>query len=347
MTSQIQSGPLVSIIVPTYNYGRYLNDAISSLQSLSYPNWECVIVDDGSQDETATIIKELAAKEDRLRYVWQENARQAAARNNGIQHSRGDYFQFLDADDLIESRKLEQQVAFLEQHRVVDIIYSGVRYFTEEQPGERLLSRQYSSWEDAGEWMPEISGAGTAVLHALLQNNIMVVNAPLLRRSVIDRVGHFDVDLTPVEDWDYLIRCAAAGMNFQFEDGDGIRALVRAHSMSASLDQRRYLQAVLRLRRKIATMELDQSALQLNRSKLAEAEGHLGIEQVVNGELGQGIRQMCKAALADPRPKFKAKWLICAASAAFVSHDRLKQMVTSSLTGSIGKVMARSGNQAS
>ena len=116
---------------------------------------------------------------------------------------------------------------FLEQHPDVDITYGGVRYFSSEPAGDLLLSRQYSSWEDGGAWMPEISGQGKEVLLALLRNNIMVVNAPLIRREVIDRVGLFDVDLTPVEDWEYLIRCAAHGAVFGFNDVEGARAFSR------------------------------------------------------------------------------------------------------------------------
>ena len=326
------SQPLVSVIIPTYNYARFIADAVASVQAQTYSNWEIIVVDDGSTDNTEEVVKSIAADEPRISYLRQNNARQAAARNNGIGQAKGNYFQFLDADDLIEPQKLEQQVKFLEQHPDVDITYGGVRYFSSERAGELLLSRQYSSWEDSGAWMPEISGQGKEILLALLRNNIMVVNAPLIRREVIDRVGLFDVDLTPVEDWEYLIRCAADGAVFSFNDVEGARALVRAHRESSSLDQPRYLRSALKLRKKIAQLNLDAEMLELNRQKLAETEGHLGVEEVAHGKLGSGISQMLKAALKDPRFRFRAKWLICAASAPFVSGDRLKGMVTSSLS---------------
>jgi len=329
------SQPLVSVIIPTYNYARFIAQAVASVQSQTYSNWEIIIVDDGSTDNTEAVVSSIAADEPRLTYLRQDNARQAAARNNGIKHARGNFFQFLDADDLIEPHKLEEQVAFLEQHPDVDITYCGVRYFSPERAGELLLSRQYSSWEDSGAWMPEISGRGKEILLALLRNNIMVVNAPLIRREVMNRAGLFEVDLTPVEDWEYLIRCAADGAAFSFNDVEGARALVRAHGESSSLNQPRYLRSVLKMRKKIAQLKLDAEALELNRQKIAETEGHLGIEEVAQGKLGSGISQMLKAALKDPRFRFRAKWLICAASAPFVSGDRLKGMVTSSLSRSI------------
>jgi glycosyltransferase involved in cell wall biosynthesis len=334
------SQPLVSVIIPTYNYARFIAEAVASVQSQTYSNWEIIVVDDGSTDNTEEVVKNLAADEPRISYLRQDNARQAAARNNGIRHAGGDYFQFLDADDLIEPQKLERQVAFLEQHPDVDITYSGVRYFSSDRAGELRLSRQYSSWEDSGAWMPEISGQGKEILLALLRNNIMVVDAPLIRREVIDRVGLFDVDLTPVEDWEYFIRCASRGANFGFHDVEGARALVRAHGESSSLNQPRYLRSVLKMRKKIAQLKLDAEALELNRQKTAETEGHLGVEEVAHGKLASGISQMLKAALKDPRFRFRAKWLICAASAPFVSGDRLKGMVTSSLSGSLKRIDA-------
>src|SRR5437773_9167742 len=134
------SQPLVSVIIPTYNYAHFIAEVVASVQSQTYPNWEMIVVDDGSTDNTEEVVKRIAADEPRISYLRQDNARQAAARNNGIRHAKGNYLQFLDADDLIEPQKLEQQVAFLEQHTSVDITHSGVRYFSSERADELLLS---------------------------------------------------------------------------------------------------------------------------------------------------------------------------------------------------------------
>lgn len=328
------SRPAVSVIVAAYNYGRFIGQMLESLRAQTFPDWECIVVDDGSTDETEEVVKSSAQQDPRIKFIRQSNQRQAAARNTGIENSAGAYLQFLDADDLIEARKLELQVAYLEEHPEVDITYSGVRYFTTGHDDERLLSRQYSSWEDAGAWMPEISGEGKVILPVLLRSNIMVVNSPLLRRRVVDQVGLLDVELTPVEDWAYWIRCAAKGLIFRFQDFAEARALVRAHDLSSSKDQRRMLRATLLMRRKLATLLVDKDLRELNQQRLVEAEGHLGIEEVINGSMSTGLCQILKAAIMAPRLRFKAKWLVCAGSAPFVSPDRLRQMVTSSLTRS-------------
>ncbi|MCA1815260.1 MAG: glycosyltransferase, partial [Acidobacteria bacterium] len=255
----------------------------------------------------------------------------------------GDYFQFLDADDLIEPGKFARQIEFLERHADVDIVYSGVRYFTTERPGERSVSRAYSVWDDGAAWMPEISGRGRELLPRLLRNNIMVVNSPLVRRRVVESVGDFDVALTPVEDWDYFVRCAARGFSFAYDDSEGARALVRSHAGSASLDGRRMMRATLAMRRKWAASVLDdREDLRLNAALVAEGEGLLGVEEVLNGSRARGALRMLKAAALDRNLRHRAKWLACAALAPFVAGARLKNFVATPVSKSAARALRRS-----
>lgn len=335
------TGPLVSVVVPSYNYGHLIHETLDSLAAQTYANWECVVVDDGSTDDTRSVVEAYAERDARVRYVRQQNARQAAARNNGIRHSTGDYFQFLDSDDLLEPRKFERQVEYLESHADVDIVYSGVRYFSSESE-DLSHSRQYSVWDDGQPWMPEVSGRGRGLLERLLRNNIMVVNSPLVRRRVVETVGEFDVDLTPVEDWDYWTRCAVAGFNFKYEDADGVRALVRAHALSASLDGRKMMRATLKMRKVWAERTLkDTEDRKLNRHLVAECEGLLGVEESLHGNRGQAVRQLFKAAALDGRMRPRAKWLACALLAPFANGEQLKHAVMTSFTGSLGDVLRR------
>ncbi|MFL6255484.1 MAG: glycosyltransferase family 2 protein [Pyrinomonadaceae bacterium] len=342
MSSGTVTGPLVSVVVPSYNYGHLIRETLDSLAAQTYGAWECVVVDDGSTDATRAVVEAYAATDARVRYVRQENARQAAARNNGIRHSSGDYFQFLDSDDLLEPRKFERQVEYLESHADAGLVYSGVRYFESDAGGELSHSRQYSVWDDGQPWMPEVSGRGRVLLERLLPNNIMVVNAPLVRRRVVEAVGEFDAGLTPVEDWDYWTRCAAAGFFFQYEDAEGVRALVRAHALSASLDGRRMMRATLKMRRAWATRTLaDPADLKLNRDLIAECEGLLGVEESLGGERLKATLQLLKAAALDRRWRPRAKWLACALLAPFANGEQLKHAVTTSFTGSLSDVLRR------
>jgi hypothetical protein len=334
--------PTVSVVVPAYNYGPYIGEMLESLQAQTYANWECFVVDDGSSDNTAEVVENFARGDARVKYVRQENQRQAAARNNGMRRCSGEYVQFLDADDLIEARKFERQVEYLERHPQVDIVYSGVRYFSADNKSERLHSRRYSVWDDGQPWMPEISGQGSALMSKLLRNNIMVVNSPLVRRRVIETVGEFNVNLTPVEDWDYWARCAARGMYFQYEDAEGVRALVRAHALSDSLDGRRMMRATLSMRREWAAKMLgDPGDIRANDELIAECEGLLGVEEALQGNRLKGSFQLLKAAVMDGRMRYRAKWFVCALLAPLMTREQLTGLVSTSLTQSAAGVLRR------
>jgi len=320
--------PLVSVIVPTYNYGRFIEETLECLRAQTYVNWECIVVDDGSTDDTAERVSHFIEQDARFKFLRQENARQAAAKNNGLRNSAGQYIQFLDADDLIEPQKFAKQVEFLEAHPEVDIIYGSMRYFKTETPDERL----YWVWGENKPWMPETSGSGKEVLTALVRQNIMVINSPMIRRRVVDAVGLFDNRLPPAEDWDYWLRCAAAGMCFQFEDLPGTLALVRWHSSSSSYDRRKMYSSMMLIREKVEALTTDEEVLSLNREHMRKDQQTLALETISHGPLSDCLREMIKAAWLSERKKHTLKWLACAAAAPFVPRQRLRTLVTSSLT---------------
>src|SRR6266550_6173469 len=137
--SRSSYGPLVSVIVPCYNYGHFVGDALDSVLAQTFENWECIVVDDGSTDKTKEVVTRYESKDSRIKYIYQRNHGLAASRNLGISLSKGAYIQFLDADDQIESRKLEFQSNVLQDAVDIDIVYGSVRFFEttsmEERPG--------------------------------------------------------------------------------------------------------------------------------------------------------------------------------------------------------------------
>lgn len=91
--------PFFSIIIPTYNRAHLIKDTITSVQAQTFENWECIVIDDGSTDNTKEVIEDIAKIDNRVRYIYQENAERSAARNNGINNAKGEYICFLDSDD--------------------------------------------------------------------------------------------------------------------------------------------------------------------------------------------------------------------------------------------------------
>lgn len=320
-------GPLVSVVVPTYNYAHFIGQMFDGLLAQTYTNWECIVVDDGSTDDTEQVVARMAERDPRVRYVRQRNQRQAVAKNTALALARGRYVQFLDADDLIEPLKLERQVEFLEANPEADIVYGGVRFFNTERPEERL----HSMFGANEPWMPEVSGTGREVLLLLVRDNIMVINSPLVRREVIDDVGPFDPVLPPVEDWDYWIRCALAGKRFEFRDFEGTLALVRAHAASTSRQPASVLAAWRALRAKIDTLTADPEALLMNREMKSQLEGSVGVEAMGAGRRLSAARQFVRAGLICPRVKGRVKWMLCALGSPLLSERQVRVLLKASL----------------
>lgn len=110
--------PLVSVITPVYNAERFISDTIKSVQSQSYDDWELLLIDDCSTDNSVDLIREAQSYDQRIRLVsMQKNSGAGASRNKGIIESKGDFLTFLDADDLWDRQKLSKQVKFMVDHK--------------------------------------------------------------------------------------------------------------------------------------------------------------------------------------------------------------------------------------
>jgi glycosyltransferase involved in cell wall biosynthesis len=146
--------PRVSVVIPTYNYGRYLGEAVSSVLGQTFPDFECIVVDDGSNDETGRVLASFTDP----RMVIDRTPRLgvSGARNRGVDLSRGDLIAFLDADDRWRPGKLERQVAILDKEPDVDMVFTNFLRFTAE---EGFLPDQFSYVPELGE-VPRRATAG-------------------------------------------------------------------------------------------------------------------------------------------------------------------------------------------
>ncbi len=192
--------PLVSVIMPTYNRGPRLVEAIESVLAQTYPAVELIVVDDGSTDDTA---QRLAAYRGRITTTLsQPNQGQAAARNQGIRASTGAFIAFLDDDDLMFPTKIAQQMRYLQNHPEVGLV--TCRHYRMDEAGNKV-SR-------AG-LLPE-----GEVFSQLALSDFIWAGAPLLRRECLETVGEFDTNLPWrgrfAEDWDLWLRLAGAGVRF-------------------------------------------------------------------------------------------------------------------------------------
>jgi len=122
----MNSSVLISIVTPMYNGEKFVSQTIESVLAQTYRNWEMVIVDDGSKDNSAAIVANYAEKDSRIRLIQQSNSGSAAARNHALREANGRYICFLDADDLWDSQFLEKQFDFLQQQDAA-LVYCSYR----------------------------------------------------------------------------------------------------------------------------------------------------------------------------------------------------------------------------
>ncbi|HQZ82453.1 MAG TPA: glycosyltransferase family A protein [Pyrinomonadaceae bacterium] len=184
----------VSVIIPTYNYGRFIGEAIESVLAQTCPPAEIIVVDDGSTDGTAEVV---AAFGDRVRYIRQENSGVSAARNRGVASSSGEFIAFLDADDIWEPTKLEKQLAKFAEDRGIGLVHCGMREFDSETGATiatHLDGLEGSVWRELILWEgPTIIGPGGTIV---------------VSRQALDEVGGFDTRLKNGEDWEFCVRVA-------------------------------------------------------------------------------------------------------------------------------------------
>lgn len=187
--SASRNQPLVSIIIPCYNHGCFIHDAITSVHSQTFAEYEIIVVDDGSTDElTHCVLNELVVTG--IRVIRTSNQGLATARNNGISIAQGEYILPLDADDMIAPRFLELAVGVLDHDPSVGVVYGNVEFFG----------------EAAGEWLlPDYSPV------RILVDNMIVASA-VFRRADWQLVGGYRQYMRHGwEDWDFWLSLVELG----------------------------------------------------------------------------------------------------------------------------------------
>lgn len=224
--------PLVSIVMPAYNSAAYIAQALDSCLAQTYPHLEIIVVDDGSTDDTAAVVRQYG---EAVRLIQQANAGPGIARNRGIAAARGEFIKFLDADDRLYPQHLEQCMAVFEQSPP-DIAVVYTRYQHVGADGRTPLPDMSDPRLLNGDIFCEL-------LHS--NSNAVLTSATMVRAAALHDVGLFpqDATLRHSEDWDLFLRLAA---NYQYATVDEILLDYRWHDGGLTTD--RYAAAQGRLR---------------------------------------------------------------------------------------------------
>jgi glycosyltransferase involved in cell wall biosynthesis len=195
--------PRVSIIIPTYNRAGYLTESVQSVLDQSFGDFELIVVDDGSTDNTKEAIESF--KDPHIRYIYQENRGISAARNTGIKHSSGEYVAFLDSDDLRLPRYLEKNVELLDSRPDIGIVFSDL-YVFESETESSLGSMWKGVLKYRESYLREIESGVRRPLAALFKDGPFS-NAFIVRRQVLDEAGYYDESLpNGNEDFEFYVR---------------------------------------------------------------------------------------------------------------------------------------------
>lgn len=222
---------LVSIVIPCYNQGEYLEECLISVFTSSYKSIEVIVVNDGSKDDTLEFINDLKEKFDFI-FIDQINSGPSIARNNGVLASKGKYILPLDADDKIGNNYIEKAVEVLEQNTKTGIVYCKAVFFGEKQ----------------GEWkLPDYS------LEKILTQNL-IFNCALFRKEDFNKTIGYNPNMKEGwEDWDFWLSLLGLGLEVKRLDDIGFYYRIRENSRERSLDKEK----VMRLRKQIYQNHID------------------------------------------------------------------------------------------
>ena len=218
--------PKVSIIIPSYNNGKYVGSAISSAVNQTYQNIEIVIVDDNSQDDTENVVRCFGDKN--IIYLkLDENVGVSNAKNIGIQKSTGEYIAFLDSDDMYEKDKIDAQIDKFEwasSHGLnVGVVYCGIKIIDDDSNVISEILAEGKEWDG-------------------INNGEFIGATALVKRECLDNVGLFDPNLKYFEDMDLYFRIHEKGYNFNYTQKS--LYLYRSHTNNVSKNREIFLKNI-------------------------------------------------------------------------------------------------------
>lgn len=212
----------VSVIMPAYNAMKYLSESIESVIQQTFKNWELIIIDDGSTDETREIAGRYVKKDERVKYLYQQNGKQGKARNYGLKHAKGKYIAFLDSDDLWLPMKLECQLREMAEHNV-DLVFSDAHVF-------KVLPL------DPHQKMNTITGylSGNEAITKMLEINRVPILTVLVKRDAVDKVNKFSEKMEIQNNEDYHLWLKLLIEGFIFYASPQVYSAYRDHEESVT-----------------------------------------------------------------------------------------------------------------
>lgn len=237
--------PRVTVVTPAYNAGKFLSATIHSVLDQTERDFELLVVDDGSTDDTAAITESFAARDPRVRLIRQDNAGSAAARNRAIAQASGEFFALLDSDDLWMPEFLATQLAILAEDPSLDLVSCNAINMGGPADGRPLK--------------PVSASRQPISLLELIKIEDSVCIMSVFRRRVIELTGGFDSSAKHNEDYDLWVRAACAGCRLAFNPSPG--GYYRRHAQSKSANAAGACAGILSVYHKAQSLCADRPAV--------------------------------------------------------------------------------------
>lgn len=196
---------MISVIIPLYNAARFIEETLASVQSQTCQDWECIVVDDGSTDNSADIVRRIASSDERIRYVYQDNAGPSAARNHGLRIAKGDYIQFLDGDDWFPAQRFERMLKLYRHLEENVVLFSDLCIGAEHDIHSMSLYSKNTHVKDIG-FEDMYGGFG--------HDFAFIPGAVLFPRKALDET-EWNEAMIASEDWDYYLQICKKGYVFR------------------------------------------------------------------------------------------------------------------------------------
>ena len=195
--------PRISVVIPAFNAASVVTQTLESVQSQTFQDFEAIIVDDGSTDETAAVVRRFCGADPRFHFVSQLHAGVSAARNKAIERARGEFIAFLDADDIWFPKKLACQIEMFREDPQANFVYTN--FFRWDG------ADGFSAWYNDDQPLPEGDVSRKLVFNVSYACAASMSTA-MVRREAFDRTGGFDLEFAMGEDWDMWLRMAEQGL---------------------------------------------------------------------------------------------------------------------------------------
>ena len=281
----------VSVIIASFNAGKYIKECVESVLKQAYKEKEIIIVDGGSTDNTFQEIEGFGDDFRLIKLRMEEYALkgrdfsyESFHRNTGIKNASGDYFVFLDGDDLLGEEKLQLQVKMLQENPSFGMVYSDLYYCDEKGNNIELLSKK----------MKLYSGK---IFSRLIKGNFIPVHAAMLPRTTVEKVGGFDENIGGSSDWEMWLRTSA-----YYEVGFIDKPLVKYRMHGSNISKKRYWRAMQTevTIEKLLTMPGSYNNLRISMSQKAYLNYKAGCNYYFLNDKGKSVSSFLKAIINNP-----------------------------------------------